>query len=93
LFQQNFLTIFFIKNLILDLVLDSVKMDPKHWFVQGKKVTSHQVVSAFIERMQSVHDAINCMVDSRFSAALEEAAAVDSIISCASPADIQAIGK
>jgi hypothetical protein len=51
------------------------------------------VVSAFIERMQSVHDAINCMVDSRFSAALEEAAAVDSIISCASPADIQAIGK
>jgi hypothetical protein len=51
------------------------------------------VVSAFIDRMQSVHDAINCMVDSRFSAALEEAAAVDSIISCASPADIQAIGK
>jgi hypothetical protein len=71
-----------------------MKVARKHTgFCRAKKVTSHQVVSAFIERMQSVHDAINCMVDSRFSAALEEAATVDSIISCASLADIQAIGK
>jgi len=56
-------------------------------------VTSQQVVSAFIERMESVNDEINCMVDSRFSEALEEAAAVDRLINSSSPADIQALGK
>lgn len=44
--------------------------------VQGE-VTSHQVVSTFIQRIKDVNPIINAMVDARFSEALAEAEAID----------------
>ena len=43
---------------------------------QGE-VTSHQVVSTFIQRIKEVNPIINAMVDARFSEALAEAEAID----------------
>ena len=44
--------------------------------VQGE-VTSHQVVSTFIQRIKEVNPIINAMVDARFAEALAEAEAID----------------
>ena len=41
------------------------------------EVTSHQVVSTFIQRIKEVNPIINAMVDARFSEALAEAEAID----------------
>ena len=54
---------------------------------------SEEVVSAFIERIQDVNGHINCVVDSRFDEARQDAATVDALISSSSPPDIEALGK
>ena len=41
------------------------------------EVTSHLVVSTFIQRIKEVNPIINAMVDARFSEALAEAKAID----------------
>jgi len=48
--------------------------------IRNQSLTSEDVVRAFIERIQQVNHLINCVVDHRFEAALEEAKAVDKMI-------------
>ncbi len=55
-------------------------------------MTSREVVSAFVERLQEVNDIINCVVDSRFREALEEARNVDALISGSSSTEVEALG-
>ena len=45
------------------------------------EVTSHLVVSTFIQRIKEVNPIINAMVDARFSEALTEAEAESSVLS------------
>ena len=51
------------------------------------------MVTAFIERIEDVNGIINCVVDSRFSQALEEARNVDEFISSSSAVDIDELCK
>lgn len=45
-----------------------------------KKVTSEEIVKAYIERCKEVNDLINAVVECRYSDAIEEAKAVDAMI-------------
>ena len=51
------------------------------------EVTSHQVVSTFIQRIKEVNPIINAMVDARFSEALAEAEAIDVELEGLDPAE------
>ena len=51
------------------------------------------MVTAFIERIEDVNGIINCVVDSRFSQALEEARNVDEFISSSSAVNIDELCK
>ncbi|KAG5681224.1 hypothetical protein PVAND_010678 [Polypedilum vanderplanki] len=48
--------------------------------IRTQKVTSVEVVRAFIERIKEVNPIINCVVAERFSDALKEAAEADKLI-------------
>lgn len=48
--------------------------------IRKKKVKSHEVVKAFIDRINEINDVLNCVVDNRFEEALEEAKKVDELI-------------
>jgi Asp-tRNA(Asn)/Glu-tRNA(Gln) amidotransferase A subunit family amidase len=52
-----------------------------------------EVVTAFIARIQEVNDIINCIVDSRFDEAIEEAQQIDEYLSSLSVVEIEALGK
>ena len=45
--------------------------------IARREVTSHEVVSTFIQRIKEVNPIINAMVDARFAEALAEAEAID----------------
>ena len=48
--------------------------------IRTKKVTSVEVMKAFIERIQEVNPLLNCVVDERFSEALKEADEADELV-------------
>ncbi|KAL0129366.1 hypothetical protein PUN28_004218 [Cardiocondyla obscurior] len=48
--------------------------------IRTKKITSEEVVRAYIERCKEVNGLINAVVESRYSDAIEEAKAVDALI-------------
>ncbi|XP_018314545.1 fatty-acid amide hydrolase 2 [Mycetomoellerius zeteki] len=48
--------------------------------IRTKKVTSEEIVKAYIERCKEVNDLINAVVECRYSDAIEEAKAVDAMI-------------
>ncbi|XP_011634730.1 fatty-acid amide hydrolase 2, partial [Pogonomyrmex barbatus] len=48
--------------------------------IRTKKITSEEVVRAYIERCKEVNDLINAIVEDRYSDAIEEAKAVDAMI-------------
>ncbi|KAG5322122.1 FAAH2 hydrolase, partial [Acromyrmex heyeri] len=48
--------------------------------IRTKKITSEEIVKAYIERCKEVNDLINAVVESRYLDAIEEAKAVDAMI-------------
>ncbi|XP_011875142.1 PREDICTED: fatty-acid amide hydrolase 2 [Vollenhovia emeryi] len=48
--------------------------------IRTKKVSSEEIVTAYIERCKEVNDLLNAIVESRYSDAIEEAKAVDATI-------------
>ncbi|KAL0275363.1 UNVERIFIED_CONTAM: hypothetical protein PYX00_003227 [Menopon gallinae] len=48
--------------------------------IRTKKLTSVEVVQSFINRIKAVNPVLNCVVDERFEAALEEAKEADKLI-------------
>lgn len=48
--------------------------------IRNKKLTSEEVVKSFIARIKEINPILNCVVDSRFDEALEEAKTVDKLI-------------
>ncbi|XP_063244064.1 fatty-acid amide hydrolase 2-A isoform X2 [Bacillus rossius redtenbacheri] len=48
--------------------------------IRSQKVTSVQVMEVFISRIKEINPILNCVVDERFEAALEEAKEVDKLI-------------
>ena len=67
------------------LLLDSASVLASK--IRQKKVTSVEVVEAFIDRINQVNPNLNCIVDKRFEAALAEAAKVDRLIAEAKDVD------
>lgn len=49
-------------------------------YSRTKKITSEEIVRAYIERCKEVNGLINAIVESRYSDAIEEAKAVDATI-------------
>ncbi|KAF2354022.1 Amidase signature domain [Trinorchestia longiramus] len=49
--------------------------------IRDRKVTSREVVAAFIERIKEINPILNCVVETRFDEALKEAEAIDSELS------------
>ena len=64
-----------IKNLILLESAGNLALK-----IRTRKLTSVEVVTAFIERITEVNPQLNCVVDDRFSEALKEAANADKLI-------------
>lgn len=64
-----------IKNLLLLESATALAMK-----IRTRKITSLEVMKAFIERIQEVNPLLNCCVDERFSEALKDAQEVDNII-------------
>ncbi|XP_060522427.1 fatty-acid amide hydrolase 2-like [Cylas formicarius] len=56
--------------------------------IRTRKLTSEQVVQAFIDRIKEVNPIINSVVDHRFEAALKEARQIDEDIACGSILDV-----
>ncbi|KAH8241238.1 hypothetical protein KR032_004532 [Drosophila birchii] len=74
-----------IRNRLLTLSVQELRNRLK-----SRQLTSAALVGAYIERIESVNAHLNAIVESRFSAALEEAAKADDLIaSCESPADVE----
>ncbi|KAK3856450.1 hypothetical protein Pcinc_037230 [Petrolisthes cinctipes] len=48
--------------------------------IRTKKLTSEEVVKSFIARIKEINPILNCVVDTRFDEALEEARAADTLI-------------
>jgi len=48
--------------------------------IRTQKVTSEEVVQAFINRIESINPILNCVVDQRFELALSEARKIDKLI-------------
>ncbi|EDW96469.1 fatty-acid amide hydrolase 2-A [Drosophila yakuba] len=58
--------------------------------LQSRQLTSAELVRTYIERIESVNKHLNALVESRFTAALEEAIETDDLIaSCQSAADVE----
>ncbi|XP_016961584.1 fatty-acid amide hydrolase 2-A [Drosophila biarmipes] len=58
--------------------------------LRSRQLTSVELVGAYIERIEAVNTHLNALVESRFTAALEEAAEADDLIaSCQSAADVE----
>ncbi|EDV49972.1 fatty-acid amide hydrolase 2-A [Drosophila erecta] len=58
--------------------------------LQSRQLTSVELVRTYIERIESVNKHLNALVESRFTAALEEASETDDLIaSCQSVADVE----
>lgn len=74
-FGDNGLTMPSIKNLILLESAGNLALK-----IRTQKLTSVEVVSAFIERIKEVNPQLNCVVDDRFSEALKEATDADRLI-------------
>ncbi|KAL7034055.1 hypothetical protein ACKWTF_007831 [Chironomus riparius] len=64
-----------IKNLLLLEPATTLAMK-----IRTKKITSVEVMQAFIERIEEINPIINCVVDERFAEALKEAEEVDKLI-------------
>lgn len=52
--------------------------------IRNGKVTSYEVVEIFIKRIEEVNGVLNCVVDERYEAALEEAKRIDEMIASGS---------
>ncbi|XP_059472148.1 fatty-acid amide hydrolase 2 isoform X2 [Neocloeon triangulifer] len=64
-----------IKNLLLLEPATSIAAK-----IRSRKLTSEEVVKAFINRIEEINPVLNCVVDHRFEEALEEARAVDRML-------------
>lgn len=59
-------------------------------FVGLQKVTSEEVVRAYIERIQEVNPLINAVVEDRFEAAIEDAKRADKLVEITPPIQLLA---
>ncbi|XP_052835186.1 fatty-acid amide hydrolase 2-A [Drosophila gunungcola] len=74
-----------IRNRLLTLSIQELRSR-----LRSRQLTSVELVSAYIERIEVVNKHLNAVVESRYSAALEEATETDDLIaSCASTADVE----
>ena len=58
------------------------------FFYRSKKLSSVEVVTAFIERAKEVNELINAVVEDRYSDALEEAKEVDKFLQTLENSDL-----
>ncbi|XP_017058756.2 fatty-acid amide hydrolase 2-A isoform X1 [Drosophila ficusphila] len=74
-----------IRNKLLTLSVQELRSR-----LRSRQLTSVELVRTYIERIESVNKHLNAIVESRFSAALEEASETDDLIaSCQSLADVE----
>ncbi|XP_016984197.1 fatty-acid amide hydrolase 2-A [Drosophila rhopaloa] len=74
-----------IRNRLLTLSVQELRSR-----LRSRQLTSLELVRTYIERIEAVNKQLNALVESRFSAALEEATETDDLIaSCASTADVE----